>query len=128
MFDFSNRWEVWHMTDDGDITRKLIYDFIVQYKRDHDGLSPTFDEIAEGCYLSRAGVKYHLPILQLQGILRIGGRRGIEVIGGAWVPPDEAEGTDAKSDEAGDDPSAVDSDATEALGDPDHDDARTAGD
>lgn len=117
------------MTDDGDITRQLIYDFIVQYKRDNDGLSPTFDEIAEACYISRAGVKYHLPIMQNQGILRVTGRRGITISGGAWVAPDEAEGRDGAHAAHEADPGAGESEPVDdSAAASEQDSAHTAGD
>ncbi len=103
------------MTDDGDITRQEIYDFIVQYKRDHDGLAPTLNEIAGGCHLSKAGVKYHMPYMELRGMIRIVGRRGIEIIGGSWFPPeDDADAdTNPESDETRGDP--------DVTGEADHD-------
>lgn len=96
------------MTGDGDITRQTIYNFIIQFKRDHDGLSPTLEEIAAGCFLSKAGVKYHMPYMELQGMIRIDGRRGIEIIGGSWFPPEDDTDADLdpKPDETRDDPDA----------------------
>ncbi len=77
-------------------TREHVFAFVVQYKREHDGLSPTISEIADACYLHPSTARYHLTRLELEGRIRITGRRGIEVIGGAWEPPGE-DGTEPDS-------------------------------
>lgn len=69
-------------------TSERVFNFIVTFKRDHDGLAPTVKEIAEALVVSESTVKYHL--LKLKGDNRIRtSRRGIEVSGGAWDLPDE---------------------------------------
>jgi len=72
-------------------TRERVFRFIVEYKRQHDGLSPTVEEISRACVLHTSTVKYHLLKLENQGRIRIVGRRAIEVIGGVWNLPDETE-------------------------------------
>lgn len=76
------------MTGSNARSREQVFAFIVQYKRDHDGLSPTAREIAEACFMHESTARYHLTQLALEGRIRLLERRGIEVIGGAWEPPD----------------------------------------
>ncbi|HML25004.1 MAG TPA: hypothetical protein PKD09_25340 [Aggregatilinea sp.] len=68
----------------GNGSRDRIYEFIVRYKREHDGLAPAITEIAEGCFLSVSTVKYHLFMLEREDRIRLDGRRRIEVVGGKW--------------------------------------------
>lgn len=68
----------------GPSSRDRIYDYIVHYKREHDGLAPAITEIAGGCYLSVSTVKYHLFMLEREDRIRLDGRRRIEVVGGEW--------------------------------------------
>ncbi|MBN1965822.1 MAG: hypothetical protein JW910_14315 [Anaerolineae bacterium] len=79
------------MSDDGLTMRQRIYDFIVAYKREHDGLSPAIKEIADTCQIGFSTVRYHLWMLEIDGRIRAKGRRSIEVIGGVWDLPDEEE-------------------------------------
>lgn len=72
------------MNDDNPTTREQVFDFLVDYKREHDGLAPALKEIAEACILSESTVKYHLFMLERENRIRIQGRRGIEIIGGVW--------------------------------------------
>lgn len=95
------------MVEDGPTTREQIFAFIVNYKREHDGLSPTTREIADACFLHESTARYHLMQLALKGRIRLVERRGIEVIGGAWEPPDSAaSGDEARSGEVPSDPDA----------------------
>jgi predicted transcriptional regulator len=75
------------MKDDNPRTRERVFEFIIDYKRIHDGLAPGIKEIAKGCVLSVSTVKYHLLRLENEDRIRIVGRRAIEVIGGVWNPP-----------------------------------------
>ncbi|WP_119067819.1 winged helix-turn-helix transcriptional regulator [Aggregatilinea lenta] len=68
----------------GTSSRDRIFEYIVRYKREHDGLAPAITEIAEGCYLSVSTVKYHLFMLEREDRIRLDGRRRIEVVGGKW--------------------------------------------
>jgi len=70
-------------------TRELVFNYIVDYKRQHDGLSPSVKEIAQGCILHISTVRYHLFKLELENRIRMTGRRAIEVVGGAWDIPDD---------------------------------------
>jgi len=63
--------------------------FILDYKRDHDGNSPTIREIVAGTdYNSFAGVERSLERLEENGnITRYGKGRRIMVAGGIWDLP-----------------------------------------
>jgi len=71
---------------------KRVYDFIVDYKRSHDGNSPTFREIMQDCNItSTSMVLYYLKKLEKKGLVRrpeppIGSRYAvkIEIVGGEW--------------------------------------------
>lgn len=73
--------------DDNPSNREHVFEYIVIYKREHDGLAPSIKEIAEACMLSESTVRYHLWMLQQGNRIRLGGRRAIEVVGGAWDYP-----------------------------------------
>ena len=66
-----------------------MLDFIVAYKRTHDGNSPTVREICDACAISSTGVgNYCLVRLVQHGLLRVdnyGRSRSIEVVGGEWT-------------------------------------------
>lgn len=78
------------MSDEHPPSRERVFRFIVEYKRQHDGLSPAIEEISKACALHTSTVKYHLLKLENQGRIRIVGRRAIEVSGGVWNLPDGA--------------------------------------
>jgi SOS-response transcriptional repressor LexA len=62
-----------------------VYDFIVEYKTKHEGNSPSFAEIMEGCQLnSTSQVNYYLDQLEIEGRIRRDGVKSI-YIGGKWV-------------------------------------------
>jgi len=87
------------MSDGSPNSRDRVFEFIVRYKREHDGLSPAIRDIAEGCVLHESTVRYHLMRLEIEDRIRVLGRRAIEVTGGVWdLPPDEV--PDAASDDA----------------------------
>jgi hypothetical protein len=76
-------------------TAEGAYEFIVTYKHGHDGNSPTYREIMEGCGISSTSmVVFYLTKLEQRGLIRrpepeIGARYAkIEVIGGQWVKHD----------------------------------------
>lgn len=74
------------MLDKPNSTTYRIFDFIVSYKRRHDGVSPTVEEIGNAVNLVKSSAYYHL--LMLRDIEKIrftpGQSRSIEVIGGEW--------------------------------------------
>jgi len=68
-----------------------VFDWIVKYKREHDGNSPTMREIQDGCSIpSTSTVSYILIRLEEQNLITLTdpiGRsrsRSICVIGGHW--------------------------------------------
>ena len=72
--------------DETPTSREQVYDFLVQYKRVHDGNSPSTQEIAEACNMSTTTVSYHLTRLEIDNRIHVPGnrRRMIEIIGGHW--------------------------------------------
>ncbi|MCK6580628.1 MAG: helix-turn-helix domain-containing protein [Anaerolineae bacterium] len=44
-----------------------IYKFIVRYMEEHDGLSPSLREIADGCHYHHSTVDRYLLMLEMQG-------------------------------------------------------------
>lgn len=95
-------------------SREQVLRYIIDYKQDHDGLSPSVREIASACFLHVSTARYHLDQLAIEGRIRVLERRGIEVIGGAWEPPDNAPSgeesisSDVPSEHDHDDTSPVD--------------------
>ena len=71
-----------------EIRRARILEFIIDYKRGHDGCSPTIRQIMNSCAISSTSVVlYHLRTIEKQGKIRRGTDRrklNIEVIGGKW--------------------------------------------
>lgn len=69
------------------VRSKKLYDYIVQYKMDHDGNSPLIRTILmdTGDGLSR--VRGQLSRLRASGAIRFRDGR-IEVVGGQWTPPE----------------------------------------
>ncbi len=67
-------------------TQQRYLNFIVDYKAENDGLSPTVREIADGVgVVSSSTVFYMLAKLEELGVIRYHGRsRGIIVVGGCW--------------------------------------------
>lgn len=68
--------------------RDKVYDFIVAYKKKHDGNSPTHEEIKDAVGLkSKSSVNWHLSQLVKAGLIEMphyGGTRFIAVVGGRW--------------------------------------------
>jgi len=65
-----------------------IYQYIINYKRAHDGNSPTYREIRDACRISSTSiVSYWIDKLVASGRLRLSGDTGsrkIIVVGGQW--------------------------------------------
>jgi hypothetical protein len=75
-------------------TREKIYDFIIVFKRQHDGISPTLREIAANTGISStAVVSYHIDKLIIEGRLeKYGGwmtTRNLMVPGALWIHSDD---------------------------------------
>ena len=62
-----------------------VYRYIVKYKRDHSGNSPTMREIQKAVGISSVSVvSYILDILESRGWLVREGHRGITLTGERW--------------------------------------------
>ncbi len=69
-----------------------VYNFIVAFKQNHDGVSPTVQEIQEACQIpSTSQVRPVLNSLVLLGMIEVNYSRGksrmISIPGARWVPP-----------------------------------------
>ncbi len=89
------------MTDERSM-REQVFNFIVDFKRDHDGLSPMWQEIADAMQISKATVRYHLQQLQIEGRVRLFKRHGITIEGGTWDIDDlnDDSGGDQEADDS----------------------------
>jgi hypothetical protein len=69
---------------------ELVYDFICDFKRDHDGNSPSFREIGRGCSISSTSlVNYYLNKLIDQERVYVDlDTRKIVVCGAQWLDPE----------------------------------------
>ncbi|MBI5961178.1 MAG: hypothetical protein HY866_20745 [Chloroflexi bacterium] len=72
------------MGERGAQVRDQIFDYLIIYKRQHQGLSPLVKEIAHACQLSQSTVKYHLLVLEKEQRIHRVGRRAIEIPGEQW--------------------------------------------
>jgi SOS-response transcriptional repressor LexA len=65
-----------------------IFRWIIQYKTEHDGNSPSLAEMMGACCISSKSVAlYELHRLQKAGLIRLMGRkqaRRIHIVGGEW--------------------------------------------
>lgn len=77
-------------TDQAVATRERVFEFVVAYKKEHDGNSPSLREIADACHIVVSGAYYHLSRLELDNRVRISGPRSrtIEIVGATWSPPE----------------------------------------
>jgi SOS-response transcriptional repressor LexA len=70
----------------GDIKADLLAEYIVSYKRENDGNSPSVRQMMEGCALSTTSVvNYYLDNLERRGIIKARDykqARHIEIVGG----------------------------------------------
>ena len=66
------------------MNHKEVLDFIIEYKRANDGLSPSMREIMAKGVSSTSVVAWHLKKLELAGKISCNGVRGIKVKGGSW--------------------------------------------
>jgi hypothetical protein len=93
MGNFVGRWTGKSVpVGDGIPTCERIYRFLKLHKSEHDGNSPTFREIMQGCGIpSTSMVLFYLNKLERQGLIRrpepkVGNRFAgrIEIVGGHW--------------------------------------------
>jgi DNA-binding transcriptional ArsR family regulator len=71
-------------------TAAAVYRYILRFKEEHVGESPTRREIAEAVDISTSIVHYHLARLDLAGLIalpREGKSRMIGIPGAVWTPP-----------------------------------------
>lgn len=74
-------------------TAQTIYNYLVIYKAEHDGISPTVQEIMTGARLaSISNIGNHLAMLERAHLIKRlpGTSRGIMVTGGRWQMDTEA--------------------------------------
>ena len=64
-----------------------VFGYIIQYKTDNDGLSPSYREICKELNIrSVSTVYYYIRKLEKQGKIAMGKKAsGIKVIGGRWI-------------------------------------------
>lgn len=74
---------------------RFIFDTICQYKLDHDGNSPTREELVAIVRINKTALHTALLVLEARGLLRRESNRNkagkIHVIGGVWLPPENWE-------------------------------------
>lgn len=64
---------------------KEILRFVIEYKMDHNGNSPSYDQIMDACEISsKSEVKRILEGMEGAGLLNLNGRRGIEIPNSEW--------------------------------------------
>lgn len=66
--------------------QKQTYDFVIKYKEEHDGNSPTYPEIAEAVGYSVMGAKGAVERLVKEGLMSVKDRKRC-IEGGEWVAP-----------------------------------------
>ena len=88
--------------------RQRAYDFIIKYKVDHDGVSPSVSEIGQACGISSTSItRYTLDCLERLGMIECDYGAGksksrmIKVVGGRWIPPTQICEGPAPHDRAG---------------------------
>ena len=76
------------LDDDEERLCKSILGFIIRFKREHDGVSPTVREIVEATEMESTGTTHvYLKRLVSDGKIEMIGKnqpRGIMVVGGSW--------------------------------------------
>lgn len=68
-------------------TKQGVFDFVIKYKTDNNGNSPSFRDIGAALEInSTSHIRYLLRELQKEGLLTVGqGARNISVPGYHWV-------------------------------------------
>lgn len=66
-----------------------IYTYLMEYKRNHDGIPPTVREIADKLGMGSTSIQYQLDNMERDGLIRrkVGRSRSIQIIGGRYIPP-----------------------------------------
>ena len=66
--------------------KEEVYQFIMQYKSEHNGLSPSYDQIREGCSISsKNSIALILRELINEGRIGREGTRGISIPNSEWI-------------------------------------------
>jgi SOS-response transcriptional repressor LexA len=69
-------------------TGEQIYQFIVNYKLEHDGCSPSYRQMQKAVGLSTVSqIHYHVHQLAKAGRIRLLPSYQIAVVGGVWIAP-----------------------------------------
>lgn len=70
--------------------RYQVYEFLRTFKTDHDGVSPTYAEIARHFgWSSETTAWWHVDRLDRERLVFIDKERRITLPGGEYIPPDE---------------------------------------
>lgn len=69
-----------------DKNSEAVLEFIKKYKRENQGTSPTYDEIADHVGVTKSTAKYHVERLQEMGRIEWRGTRNIFIL-----DPEESE-------------------------------------
>jgi len=73
-----------------------VYNFLIAYKTEHDGNSPTLRDIIDNTNITSTSIAhYHLARLEQRGLITMAGAgktRSIMVTGATWTPPEAANG------------------------------------
>jgi predicted transcriptional regulator len=72
--------------------RRRIQGFWEMFQREHNGVPPTFREVADGIHISLSSVKHYVDDLIAEGVLadtmpRSNSSRSVVLAGGRWLPP-----------------------------------------
>lgn len=68
------------MSKDNDVLK-----FVIRYKAEHNGNSPSYDEIVDACGVWKSQVGGILGRLEKNGLLESEGTRGIKIPGSKWT-------------------------------------------
>lgn len=65
---------------------QLLFEYIIRYKKENDGVAPSYQEMVDGCGLTtKSRVREYLDeLVALNKIELLPGPRGIMVVGGVW--------------------------------------------
>lgn len=75
-----------------DVRRQQILDYVIWYKREHDGCSPSYPEIGKAVHMpSRSNVYAYLRQMRELGMIEFDddSMRGLRVPGGCWLSSQE---------------------------------------
>ena len=65
--------------------QKAVYDFITEYKKTHDGNSPSLADIGAACCFTKQQAGVYVAKLVTLGEITVDGTRQIDA-GGTWEP------------------------------------------